>query len=220
MCDPATGACTTKPVTDGRACEDGNACTTSDICRAGVCTGTPPVCGNADGCCPPNCANDPDCGSSSCSNIAPKAVASHSGGGSGSLGPAAMNDGIGKSSCNFTWILNDVNPSGAWIQLTWTDVVTIGSIYIETENAAPAPPVCSVSATRNIQSGTVQAFSGGTWYDIISFGGYSGDVQLDFPTPVTTTQLRVYDITATSPGYNSVIFEWHVYPQTGCKPPP
>jgi hypothetical protein len=80
--------------------------------------------------------------------------------------------------------------------------------------------VCSVSATRNIQSGTVQAFSGGTWYDIISFGGYSGDVQLDFPTPVTTTQLRVYDITATSPGYNSVIFEWHVYPQTGCKPPP
>ncbi len=41
-CDPTTGACSAPLAADGLACSDGNGCTLSDTCRAGVCTGGPP----------------------------------------------------------------------------------------------------------------------------------------------------------------------------------
>jgi hypothetical protein len=40
-CDPATGQPTHPPVANGTSCSDQNACTTSDTCNAGQCTGTP-----------------------------------------------------------------------------------------------------------------------------------------------------------------------------------
>ena len=43
VCDPATGACSTLAKPDGAACNDANACTRTDSCRAGVCKGTRPV---------------------------------------------------------------------------------------------------------------------------------------------------------------------------------
>src|SRR5262249_16118833 len=43
VCDPATGTCTFAPKVDGTSCNDGNACTQSDTCQAGVCTGANPV---------------------------------------------------------------------------------------------------------------------------------------------------------------------------------
>src|SRR5439155_1218388 len=50
-CDPATGACSNPAKPDGAACNDGNACTRTDSCQAGVCTGTNPVvCAAADQC--------------------------------------------------------------------------------------------------------------------------------------------------------------------------
>src|SRR5205823_2269382 len=50
-CDPATGACSNPAKPDGAACNDGNACTQTDSCQAGVCTGTNPVgCAAADQC--------------------------------------------------------------------------------------------------------------------------------------------------------------------------
>src|SRR6266446_3018786 len=50
-CDPATGACCNPAKPDGAACNDGNACTRTDSCQAGVCTGTNPVtCAAADQC--------------------------------------------------------------------------------------------------------------------------------------------------------------------------
>ncbi len=53
VCDPADGSCTTTPA-DG-TCDDGDACTASDMCVAGSCTGTThPICGDPyDGCEPP-----------------------------------------------------------------------------------------------------------------------------------------------------------------------
>lgn len=51
VCDPATGVCTYEPLADGTACDDGNACTKTDVCRAGVCVGgNPVVCANGDQC--------------------------------------------------------------------------------------------------------------------------------------------------------------------------
>ncbi|MEO7328194.1 MAG: DNRLRE domain-containing protein, partial [Minicystis sp.] len=50
-CDPATGACTYAELPNGAACNDGNGCTQSDTCQAGVCTGANPVvCAPPDQC--------------------------------------------------------------------------------------------------------------------------------------------------------------------------
>ncbi len=42
-CDPATGACSNPAKADGTSCNDGNACTQTDRCQAGVCTDMNPV---------------------------------------------------------------------------------------------------------------------------------------------------------------------------------
>ncbi len=42
-CNPSTGACSNPTVADGTACNDGNACTQSDFCVGGTCTGSNPV---------------------------------------------------------------------------------------------------------------------------------------------------------------------------------
>jgi parallel beta-helix repeat protein len=50
-CTPATGVCSNPAKSNGTACNDGNACTRSDTCQSGVCTGANPVvCTPADGC--------------------------------------------------------------------------------------------------------------------------------------------------------------------------
>ncbi len=43
VCNPATGACSTPAKLDGMACSDGNACTQTDTCLAGICTGANPI---------------------------------------------------------------------------------------------------------------------------------------------------------------------------------
>lgn len=42
-CDAATGLCSDPVVPDGRACDDANPCTRSDVCRAGACAGEDPT---------------------------------------------------------------------------------------------------------------------------------------------------------------------------------
>jgi MYXO-CTERM domain-containing protein len=50
-CDTKTGACDDPIATDGTACDDGDQCTVSDACKAGVCTaGTPVKCVVKDQC--------------------------------------------------------------------------------------------------------------------------------------------------------------------------
>jgi hypothetical protein len=39
-CDPTTGDCVNEPVTEPTVCDDGNACTDSDVCGDGLCEGT------------------------------------------------------------------------------------------------------------------------------------------------------------------------------------
>src|SRR5207244_1980766 len=41
--DTVTGVCSNPNKADGSSCDDGSACTQSDTCEAGVCTGTNPV---------------------------------------------------------------------------------------------------------------------------------------------------------------------------------
>jgi probable HAF family extracellular repeat protein len=50
-CDPTTGSCSQPAKPNGTACNDGNACTQSDICQTGTCTGSNPVtCAASDQC--------------------------------------------------------------------------------------------------------------------------------------------------------------------------
>src|SRR6185369_4577892 len=42
-CDPATGACTNPNKANGSSCNDSDACTQTDTCQAGTCTGNNPV---------------------------------------------------------------------------------------------------------------------------------------------------------------------------------
>src|SRR5207244_1294041 len=39
-CNPATGTCSNPAKPDGSTCNDGNACTQTDTCQMGTCTGT------------------------------------------------------------------------------------------------------------------------------------------------------------------------------------
>lgn len=81
ICDPATGICSTPPVPDGTACDDGDACTLTDGCESGVCKGSstvvcpPPDACHLQGSCDPAsgmCSNPPNpegcvvCGDGSC----------------------------------------------------------------------------------------------------------------------------------------------------------
>jgi len=65
-CDAATGVCSNPSKANGTACNDGNACTQTDTCQAGVCTGTNPVvCAASDQC---HAAGTCDAATGVCSN--------------------------------------------------------------------------------------------------------------------------------------------------------
>jgi hypothetical protein len=42
-CDPTTGMCSNPTLVDGTSCDDGDACTQTDLCQQGTCTGSNPV---------------------------------------------------------------------------------------------------------------------------------------------------------------------------------
>ncbi len=65
-CDLATGTCSNPAKPDGASCSDGNACTQTDSCQSGACTGSNPVvCSASDPC---HVAGTCDPATGSCSN--------------------------------------------------------------------------------------------------------------------------------------------------------
>ena len=65
-CNPSTGVCSNPPKPNGSACDDGSACTQTDTCQGGTCTG-----GNAVVCPAPDQCHDPgtcDVATGVCSN--------------------------------------------------------------------------------------------------------------------------------------------------------
>ncbi|RME29944.1 MAG: hypothetical protein D6806_00740, partial [Deltaproteobacteria bacterium] len=48
VCDQQSGQCTAVAVADGTSCDDGNPCTTQDVCTSGECGGTPIDCSSLD----------------------------------------------------------------------------------------------------------------------------------------------------------------------------
>jgi alpha-tubulin suppressor-like RCC1 family protein len=60
-CNPSTGTCSNPTRPNGTSCNDGNACTVSDVCQSGTCSGSPMIC-NA----PPTCQGNGTCSAGSC----------------------------------------------------------------------------------------------------------------------------------------------------------
>ena len=50
-CDPQTGRCVATPVENGRACDDGDLCTATDVCTDGACHGSAADCGALNSAC-------------------------------------------------------------------------------------------------------------------------------------------------------------------------
>jgi hypothetical protein len=66
VCDPLTTLCSNPAAADGTSCNDGNACTQTDTCVSGACTGANPIaCSALDAC---HLAGPCDPGSGACSN--------------------------------------------------------------------------------------------------------------------------------------------------------
>ncbi|MBI5533646.1 MAG: hypothetical protein HY898_13080 [Deltaproteobacteria bacterium] len=77
VCQPATGTCTNPPKANGTSCNDTNACTQTDTCQAGTCTGANPItCTASDAChvagtCDPQsgiCSNPPANNGTACND--------------------------------------------------------------------------------------------------------------------------------------------------------
>jgi len=153
---------------------------------------------------------------SGCVNVARSATPTTSGGGTDATGygPANLVDGVEQICTAFTWISNGTTAAGAWALLTWPQATRVGGIYVSTESQTA---LCGTNG-RNLASAKVQYWNGTTWVQVGTIGGSGGTHQLAFPTPVVTTQLRLYDVTAAS--YNTIIHEWHAYQVAGCSPPP
>jgi hypothetical protein len=68
ICDTSTGKCSNPAATNGFTCDDGNACTQTDSCQSGTCTGSNPiVCSASDQC---HTAGNCDTSTGKCSNPA------------------------------------------------------------------------------------------------------------------------------------------------------
>jgi hypothetical protein len=65
-CNTSTGVCTYPAKANGTSCNDGNACTLTDTCQAGVCTGSNPA-PNGTKCSSPTCPKNAACFNGVCS---------------------------------------------------------------------------------------------------------------------------------------------------------
>ncbi len=71
VCDPSSGSCSNPARADGSSCSDGNACTQTDQCVGGTCSGTTPVVCSAPGCTTPGTCNPANGTCSSASGCGP-----------------------------------------------------------------------------------------------------------------------------------------------------
>ena len=124
-------------------------------------------------------------------NIAPAAVANHSGGGSAAFGfgPSNYNDRV-ISPGIFGWVATTGNPTTttSWIEYTWPTAQRIQRIRIFNDGIA----------TRALAGGTIQVWNGVTYVNVMNFNTLPPGPQLTFdiilPTFQTTTRLRITNL--------------------------
>jgi hypothetical protein len=100
-CNPATGQCAPVLQADGKACDDGNACTSLDACATGKCAGKAVGCDDGNPCTDDSC--DPKVGCKHAANAAPCDAD-----GNGCTGPDACSGGACKPGA--AKVCDDGNP--------------------------------------------------------------------------------------------------------------
>jgi hypothetical protein len=119
-------------------------------------------------------------------NIAPQAVATHSGGGATTYAPSNYNDGIIAAQGALPWGWTTGSSSSgtsAWINFMWSTPMTMGEMKL----------FYAGISNRYLAGATIQYWTGSAW---ATAGTFSTTVYTDWErvisfAPVTTTQLRI-----------------------------
>ena len=114
-----------------------------------------------------------------------------------------MNDGKYESSCEYATIYN-----GQAVQYEWSSPQTISAIWMDTIALANT---CGVegSVQLGVAGGRVEWWNGGNWVSIGTLSGQYGDWYYEFPSPVTTTILRIDNVLSLEGKFKDpIIFEW------------
>ncbi|HAW53028.1 MAG TPA: hypothetical protein DCX54_11975, partial [Flavobacteriales bacterium] len=128
--------------------------------------------------------------SESQTNIAPNAIAAHSGGGATIYGPQNYNDliNIGGSTTPWGWV-----SSNGWIEYTWPSPITTNEVVL-------------YPADRPLTSGTLEYWNGSGYTFIMNTGSGVNTVPLSltFP-PVTTTKIRINNVAGSNPNHTEIL---------------
>jgi len=140
-------------------------------------------------------------------NLALTATGATSGGGSGTYGPAEMNNNVITAGV-YCWISTSGYPNTAWASYTWSSAVTVASITMHPDG----------TTTRYLQRATIQYWNGSAWVDdstyLISTAVTPYTVNL--ASNRTTTAIRLYSMDVVgSQNSNPTIKEWQVYGPAG-----
>jgi hypothetical protein len=209
----------------GTACQPTEYCTTGHCCGVGTawcgssCIDVLSDTSNCGGC-NNACTNGYSCVGGTCvscsnTNSALTATATSSGGGSGSYGPTAMNDGkLETNSCSvFEWTNGGSTPGTDWVQYTWSSAKKLVKMHIDTTTTTANS--CGYGRTR--AGASIEWWNGSSWVTDGPVSAQTNDWDYTFTSPVTTTQVRLYGVYAnpnSAQASNPIIYEWQV---TGCN---
>ena len=161
-------------------------------------------------------------------NVAPAATPTLSAG--GALSPYQVTDSndlvLEANNCSvWAWISAGNAPGGGqWLAYTWPSSKTIAKMHMDTASAT-VPSPCGVIG-RTAGAAQVQWWDGTKWITDGTVSGKLDDWDYTFTVPVTTTQVRLFDMYATNTlgqQSNPIVFEWQVFEATtvcpnNCKP--
>jgi len=141
-------------------------------------------------------------------NVAPSGTGYSSGGGSGSYGPASLND---LNTSNYCWISAGSSPGGKYFEIRWSSNKTITHFTVDTDYN-----------NRTCRVGSIQYWNGSSYVTVGSNTSATNDWTYYFPSPVTTTRIRLYNAYAYGgQASNPLIREWYIYESDDpCACPP
>ena len=180
VCNPANGTCSSPAKANGAACDDGNACTQTDICVAGVCSGGAPVVCPAPGQCrlpgvcnpaTGTCSSPAVANGTACTNSNPCTVNSTCQAGACAGGAPKMCFPLDQ--CHVAGVCDAISGCSNPVAVdgkacndgdlcTQTDVCSAGVCTGGNPVVCPAPNPCLLASTCTPATGTCPALSDGT----------------------------------------------------------
>src|SRR5207249_4465768 len=171
-CDAGTGLCSNPTAPNGTACSDGNACTQTDTCQSGTCTGSNPVvCAASDPC---HVAGTCDTGTGLCSNPrAPDGTACDD------ANPCTANDACTGGVCGGTAVpppaeVSDsvaVTRSGSAATISWSDAPGSFNVYRGSRHGVGTwsyDHTCFAPSSTSPVTDSAPPGVGNSWYYLVS----------------------------------------------------